>query len=101
MTRVNVILFFCTPLLFIIFRSGVVWRKERGRKIDMPPTEWPIHMEIARREGPLIQELNDSMAALMQKIAEDSDISAAEELQARRFVLCILCLNAGANVVRI
>uniref|UniRef100_A0A915C3F4 PIN domain-containing protein n=1 Tax=Parascaris univalens TaxID=6257 RepID=A0A915C3F4_PARUN len=71
----------------VVVNTGVVWKKERGRKIDMPPTEWPIHMEIARREGPLIQELNDSMAALMQKITEDSDISAAEELLARSSAL--------------
>ncbi|VDM36903.1 unnamed protein product [Toxocara canis] len=60
--------------------TGVVWRKERGRKMDVPPTEWPIHMEISKHEGPLIQNLNDAMAVVIQKIAESGDLAAGEEL---------------------
>ncbi|KHN84394.1 Telomerase-binding protein EST1A [Toxocara canis] len=48
--------------------------------MDVPPTEWPIHMEISKHEGPLIQNLNDAMAVVIQKIAESGDLAAGEEL---------------------
>ncbi|VDK40081.1 unnamed protein product [Gongylonema pulchrum] len=47
---------------------------------DLPPTEWPIHVEISKSEGPEIEALNDKLNQLIERITESADLSAGEEI---------------------
>ncbi|VDO20070.1 Uncharacterized protein BM_BM6808 [Brugia malayi] len=47
---------------------------------ELPPTEWPIHLEISCKEGPQIQILNDTINQLIERITEFADLSAGEEI---------------------
>lgn len=53
---------------------------EPKRSSNSHPTEWPIHKEISQREGPQIQQLNDTMCILFERIADSADVAAGEQL---------------------
>ncbi|CAG9540846.1 unnamed protein product [Cercopithifilaria johnstoni] len=54
-------------------------KTNRFRK-ELPPTEWPIHLEISCKEGPQIQALNDTINQLVDRIIESADLSASQEI---------------------
>lgn len=58
---------------------------------ELPPTEWPIHLEISCNEGPQIQTLNNTINNLIDRITESADLSAGEEILAARshYIFCI------------
>lgn len=58
--------------------------KSNRNRPELPPTEWPIHLEISSKEGPQIQELNDTLNLLIDRITESADLSAGEEILAVR-----------------
>ncbi|VBB26689.1 unnamed protein product [Acanthocheilonema viteae] len=55
-------------------------KKNNRFRRELPPTEWPIHLEISCKEGPQIQALNDTINQLVDRITESADSSASEEI---------------------
>ncbi|VDO27353.1 unnamed protein product [Onchocerca flexuosa] len=57
-------------------------KKTKSNKLrkELPPTEWPIHLEISCKEGPQIQTLNDTINHLIDRITESADLNAGEEI---------------------
>uniref|UniRef100_A0A0N5AAP0 PINc domain-containing protein n=1 Tax=Syphacia muris TaxID=451379 RepID=A0A0N5AAP0_9BILA len=53
---------------------------EKKRIPNIHPSEWPIHKEISRNEGPQIQQLNDTMSILFERISDSADVAAGEQL---------------------
>ncbi|VDM20894.1 unnamed protein product [Wuchereria bancrofti] len=63
-----------------ISESSLGRTKSNRFRRELPPTEWPIHLEISCKEGPQIQILNDTINRLIDRITEFADLSAGEEI---------------------
>lgn len=61
-------------------------KKTKTNKLrrELPPTQWPIHSEISRKEGPEIQALNDTINQLIDRITDFADPSAGEDILVAR-----------------
>ncbi|EFO27510.2 hypothetical protein LOAG_00974 [Loa loa] len=83
----------------VVFRAEVStessFRKTKSNRFrrELPPTEWPIHLEISRKEGPQIQALNDTINHLINRITESADSSAGDEILVASNLLSKLYLS--------
>ncbi|EJW73680.1 hypothetical protein WUBG_15414, partial [Wuchereria bancrofti] len=69
-----------TLLTEVSNESSLGRTKSNRFRRELPPTEWPIHLEISCKEGPQIQILNDTINRLIDRITEFADLSAGEEI---------------------
>uniref|UniRef100_A0A915Q301 PIN domain-containing protein n=1 Tax=Setaria digitata TaxID=48799 RepID=A0A915Q301_9BILA len=60
--------------------SSLKRAKSNRCRRELPPTEWPIHLEISCKEGPKIQALNDTISKLIDRVTESADLCAGEEI---------------------